>query len=172
MHPLKTWLHRLWPQAYTSTPLERLLACLGAGLGLFITEWVSRTTLGSAEPWFIAPMGASAIILFALPQSPLAQPWALIGGNLVAGLVGVTCSQWLGQGGFAIALAPALSLGVMLALRCLHPPSGAVALTAVLGGPAITSLGYGFVITPLLTNSVCLMVLAVAFKRLTKKKTP
>ena len=116
MHPLKAWLHRLWPQAYTSAPRERLLACLGAGLGLFITEWISRTSLGTAEPWFIAPMGASAIILFALPQSPLAQPWALIGGNLVAGLVGVTCAQWLGHGGLAIALAVALSLGLMLAL--------------------------------------------------------
>ena len=166
MHPLKAWLHRLWPQAYTSTPRERLLACLGAGLGLFITEWISRHTLGTSEPWFIAPMGASAVLLFVLPASPLAQPWAVVGGNLVASLVGVTCARLLGVNGVAIAAAVVVSIALMLWLRCLHPPSGAVALTALLGGPAIERLGYSFVLTPLLFDSVCLVLLAMLINRL------
>ena len=56
-----------------------------------------------------------------------------------------------------------LAIAAMFTLRCLHPPSGAVALTAVLGGPAVASLGYGFVLWPVALNSVILLSIAVAF---------
>ena len=172
MQSFQAWLRKFWPQAYTSGPRERLLACVGAGLGLLLTEWISRYTLGTVEPWFIAPMGASAVLMFVLPASPLAQPWAVVGGNVVAGLVGVTCAQLLGHTGVAIAVAVVVGIGLMLPLRCLHPPSGAVALTALLGGPAIERLGYGFVLTPLLFDSLCLMLLAMVFNRLAGHSYP
>ena len=66
---------------------------LGALIGLFCTEWVGRHALGGANPWFIAPMGASAVLLFAAPASPLAQPWSIMAGNLVSALIGVTCAR-------------------------------------------------------------------------------
>jgi CBS domain-containing membrane protein len=172
MQHLTTWLRSFWPAAYTSSPRERLLACLGAALGLFITEWISRQALGTAEPWFIAPVGASAVLIFVLPASPLAQPWPVLGGNLVSGLIGVTCAKLLGHTGLAIALAVPLSIALMLALRCLHPPSGAVALTAILGGPAIEKLGYGFVLSPLLFDSLCMVVLALFINRLAGHSYP
>jgi CBS domain-containing membrane protein len=80
----------------------------------------------------VAPMGASAVLLFAVPASPLAQPWSIVGGNLVSATVGVACATWISDLVDAAALAIALAICAMFALRCVHPPSGAVALTAVL----------------------------------------
>ena len=116
--------------------------------------WACSAPPGSAStcwpgfnPWFIAPMGASAVLLFAVPSSPLAQPWSIIGGNLVSRadrrhLRAPACRhrRWPAR------LAGSLAIGAMFSLRCLHPPSGAVALTAVLGGPAVQALGYAFVL--------------------------
>ena len=68
-----------------------------------------------------------------LPASPLAQPWSVIGGNVISGLVGVACVRWLGHAlplPLLAGLACGASIAVMFALRCLHPPGGAVALTA------------------------------------------
>src|SRR5450830_1606221 len=86
----------------------------------------------AATVWLIAPMGASAVLLFAVPASPLAQPWSIIGGNLVSALVGVSYAKLVAEPALAAALAIALAIACMFALRCIHPPSGAVALTAVL----------------------------------------
>jgi len=126
----------------------------------------------SALPLLIAPMGASAVLLFGVPSSPLAQPWSIIGGNLVAALIGV--SSWkifhdpLMSGAFAVSIA----IGAMFALRCLHPPSGAVALTAVLGGPSIHALGFGFALAPVLANSAALLAVALAFNNISGRPYP
>src|SRR5258706_10586585 len=93
-------------------------------------------------PLLVAPMGASAVLLFAVPASPLAQPWSIIGGNLVSATVGVACAALIGNPVHAAALAVAVAVGAMFALRCIHPPSGAVALTAGLGGPAGHAMGF------------------------------
>jgi len=172
MRGLTGWFRRFRPQAIMASPRDRLIACLGAGAGLLVTEWISRYTIGSANPWFIAPMGASALLLFAVPASPLAQPWSIIGGNLVASLMGVMCARWIDSPSLAASLAMTLSIALMFPLRCLHPPSGAVALTAVMGGPAISQLGYGFVVAPVLLNSLLLTVLAVLFNNLTRRSYP
>ncbi|MGC1333599.1 HPP family protein, partial [Pseudomonas sp.] len=151
-----------------------LRAAAGALFGIGVTAALCTWALGlSADlPLLIAPMGASAVLLFAAPASPLAQPWALLGGNLVASLVGVTCAMWVGNEIIAAALAVSVAIGLMLALRCLHPPSGAVALTAVLGGPAIHAAGYGFVLDPVLLNSVVLLVCALVFHGFSRHRYP
>ncbi len=120
----------------------------------------------------MAPLGASAVLLFAVPSSPLAQPWSILVGNCLAALVGVTTALVIPQPLIASALAVAASIALMLTFRCLHPPSGAVALTAVIGGPAINSLGYSFVLWPVGLNSVLLLLLAVLFNRMTGKEYP
>ena len=79
---------------------ELWLGGLGVGLGLLCTEWLGRHWLGGTSPWFIAPMGASAVLLFMLPASPLAQPWSVVGGNLVSALIGWLVYCWLGDGGW------------------------------------------------------------------------
>jgi len=154
--------------------VERLRIFCGALVGIFITGLLTRMAAGSAaaSPLLIAPMGASAVLLFAVPSSPLAQPWSIIGGNTVAAFIGISCALWIDDVLIAAALAVALSIGAMLLLRCLHPPSGAVALTAVLGGPAVHAAGYGFVLWPVGINSLLMLTAALAFNNLTGRRYP
>lgn len=123
-------------------------------------------------PYLIAPMGASAVLLFAVPASPLAQPWSFVGGNLVAATLGVLSAMFIGNPIIASAVALAAAIGVMFALRCIHPPSGAVALTAVLGGPAIHALGLRFVIEPVALQSVVLLASAIIYHTVTGHRYP
>ena len=169
---LLTWLRSFIPAPLTGTRRDVWVGCLGAGLGLLVTEWISHQTLGSSNPWFIAPMGASAVLLFAMPASPLAQPWSIVGGNVIAALVGVTCVHFLGSSGPVAALAAAVTIGLMFPLRCLHPPGGAVALTAVLGGPSVHALGWSFAIWPVAVDSVLMVVMAVLFNSLAGHRYP
>lgn len=167
-------LARFLPNMVAVSPLERLRATLGAFLGILVTFGVTALALGQGPelPLLMAPIGASAVLLFAVPSSPLAQPWSILAGNCIAAIVGVTCARWLGPTPLAAALAVSASIGLMLSFRCLHPPSGAVALTAVIGGPAITNLGFGFVAWPVGINSVLLLIAAIAFNRVTGKDYP
>ncbi|WP_310027978.1 HPP family protein [Achromobacter deleyi] len=169
---IKRWLSAFAPAPVGVNRREKLYGAVGALVGLFCTEWVGRHALGSANPWFIAPMGASAVLLFAAPASPLAQPWSILAGNLVSALIGVFCAQMIPVPGVAAAVAVALAIGAMFSLRCLHPPSGAVALTAVLGGPSVASLGYGFALWPVGLNSLILLCIAVAFNGALKRNYP
>jgi CBS domain-containing membrane protein len=169
---LSAWLRGFVPAPVIVSKREKLYGCVGVWIGLLMTELVSQVALGNFNPWFIAPMGASAVLLFAMPSSPLAQPWSIIGGNLVSGLIGVSCARWISEPLLAASLAPALAIGAMFALRCLHPPSGAVALTAVLGGPAILASGYHFVLGPVLINSMFLLLAALVFNNLLRRRYP
>lgn len=168
------FLRRFRPTLAPVPPIDWIRAGLGALFGLTLTGLATRMALGPTPslPLLIAPMGASSVLLFAVPSSPLAQPWSIMGGNLVAGLVGVTMARLVGDPVLAAALACALAIGVMLALRCLHPPSGAVALTVVLGGPAVQAAGYGFVLSPVLLNSALLLASALAFNALMGRPYP
>lgn len=172
-------MNRFWdrlraccPAALPMGPRELWLGSLGIGLGLWLTGWLSRQALGEMDPWLIAPMGASAVLLFLLPASPLAQPWAILGGNLVSALIGVSCAQLLGHSVAVAALAGALAAAAMLALRCLHPPGGAVALTAVLGSPSVQLLGYGFAFWPVGINSAFMLLVALLFNNLSGHRYP
>ncbi|WP_260929361.1 HPP family protein [Novosphingobium sp. 9] len=126
----------------------------------------------NAAPLLIAPMGASAVLLFGVPASPLAQPWSIIGGNALAALIGVTAALCIPSQLIAAAVALGVAFVAMSWLRCIHPPSGAVALTAVLGGPHVLSLGYGFVLVPVMLNSVVLVGVAMAYNSLTGTSYP
>jgi CBS domain-containing membrane protein len=169
---LSSWFLTFKPMPIVASRREKLLSCVGALIGLMLTEYISRWALGSLSPWFIAPMGASAVLLFAVPASPLAQPWSIIGGNTSAAIIGVSCAIMIPDRGIAAGVSVSLAIGAMFFLRCLHPPSGAVALTAVLGGPAIQELGYSFVLFPVAINSFAIMLLAVMINVLFRRKYP
>jgi CBS domain-containing membrane protein len=168
------WLAACLPAATPVSRRERLRASAGALIGIALTLSLTYAALGSTGgiPLLIAPIGASAVLLFGVPASPLAQPWSLLGGNLVSGLIGITCARWIADPNVAAALAVALALGAMFALRCVHPPSGAVALTAVLGGPVVHAMGYGFLLAPLGINSVLLLGSAIFYHRVTGHRYP
>ena len=165
-------LNRLLPHPMIIYPPDYWISPLGAALGLIGTAYLSHFFLSDFNPWFIAPMGASAVLLFALPASPLAQPWSIIGGNLIAAVVGITCAKLIATPTLSVALAGSLDIALMMRLRCLHPPSGAVALTAILGGPKVSELGYQFALSPVLVNSLLLVMLAIIFNLLAKRDYP
>ena len=166
------WFAAFVPAPVTVSRREVALGALGALLGLGSAAWLSHHMLAGLNPWFIAPMGASAVLLFAVPSSPLAQPWSIVGGNLVAALIGVTCARWVPDLALAGALAGSLAIVAMFSLRCLHPPSGAVALTAVLGGPAVRGLGYAFVLWPVAIDSLLLLMAALLFNVSARRRYP
>ena len=172
MQNLWEWLKRLAPSPMIMNSQDYWIAPLGAFIGILGTAYLSYAILGVNNPWLIAPMGASAVLLFAIPASPLAQPWSVIGGNLIASTVGVTSALLITSPLLASALAASVAIGLMMRLRCLHPPSGAVALTAVLGGPSVQHLGYGFVISPVLLNSFVLVSFAMIYHQFSSHSYP
>jgi CBS domain-containing membrane protein len=153
---------------------EKLRVAIGAFLGILLTGLAGGLVLhvDAALPILIAPMGASAVLLFAVPSSPLAQPRSILGGNLLAALIGVTVGIFVHDPLLASALAIGISIPAMMFLRCLHPPSGAIALSAVLGGPAVHEMGYSFVLWPVLGNSLVLLAIALIFNNLTGRPYP
>ncbi len=171
---MRDWFAGFLPAAASISVTERFRSASGAFLGILLTGLISSAVVGTgfALPLLIAPMGASAVLLFAVPASPLAQPWSIIGGNVVAAVVGVTAAQLFPTPMVAAPVAIGVAIGLMFTLRCIHPPSGAVALTAVLGGPAIAALGYRFVLWPVLLNSVVITLVALAFNNATRRRYP
>lgn len=149
---------------------ERWRAALGAVLGLLFTALVCRWMVGSGGVglWLVAPMGASAVLMFALPASPLAQPWAVVGGNTVSALVGIACVRWIDDPALAGGLAVALAIVLMFALRCLHPPGGAMALIAVLSH----ATQFHFAWFPSFVNSGLLVVAGIVYNTATGRRYP
>ncbi len=141
---------------------ERLVSALGGFLGILAILLISLQFLPAGSSAFIvSSMGASAVLLFAVPQGRLSQPWALIGGHTLSALVGVTCAFYINNDLLAAPLAVGLAIAAMHYARCIHPPGGATALTAVVGGSAVTEMGYQFVITPVLLNAFVLLIAAI-----------
>jgi len=143
---------------------ERLLSTLGGFLGIYGILQISTAFVDPlAAALIVASMGATAVLLFAVPHGPLSQPWPVIGGHLVSAVIGVSCAKLVPDTLLAAALAVALAIGVMHYLRCIHPPGGASALAAVVGGDSVHALGYQFVITPVLLNVLVIVTVAVLF---------
>jgi CBS domain-containing membrane protein len=157
-----------------ATLKERLIGCLGAIVGICITGLVCGLAFGSHAllPLLVAPVGASAVLLFAVPASPLAQPWSIIGGNTISALAGVTVARFVHDPAIGAGLAVGLAIAAMSFTRSLHPPGGAAALTAVIGGPAIASAGYWFPFIPVAINSVILVALGLVFHKLAGRSYP
>jgi len=140
---------------------------VGAGLGIAAITVVSYGVLsGSAAALMVASMGASAVLLFAVPHGTLSQPWAVCGGHGLSALVGVSVYLWMGDAMLAPAVAVGLAAGAMSYARCIHPPGGATALVAVIGGADVHALGYVFVLTPVAINLLAIMLVAFSFNNL------
>lgn len=144
----------------------KLLSVFSCFSAIFAVAWVTQAfNLSTAYPIIVASMGASAVILFIIPNSPLAQPWPLVGGQLVSAVAGVWSALAFPDTAVASAFAVGGSVLAMLLLRCLHPPGSATALTPVMAGDPITSLGYGFVLMPVTVNVVVILIMAIIINR-------
>jgi CBS domain-containing membrane protein len=156
-----------------ATLRERLIACAGAGLAIALTALLCRLiTPSPGVPLLIAAIGGSAALIFAVPSSPLAQPWSCIGGNTLSALVGVAAYHAVPEPTLAAAVAVAGSMIVMSLFRCLHPPGGAAALAVVIGTPAVHAAGLRFALVPVLINSLAMIACAIAFHRATGRSYP
>ncbi|MXO01949.1 CBS domain-containing protein [Shinella zoogloeoides] len=157
-----------------ATLKERLIGCLGALIGICITGLVCGFFMGNDVhlPLIVAPIGASAVLLFAVPASPLAQPWSIVGGNTISAFVGVTVLTLVRDPAIAIGLAVALAILAMSLTRSLHPPGGAAALTAVIGGAAVARAGFWFPLVPVAINSMILVAIGILFHRLSGRQYP
>lgn len=143
---------------------EKFVSLLGGFVSILFLILISEKSLHLPHATgLIASMGASAVLLFAVPHGQLSQPWPVLGGHCLAAIIGVTCAKLIGSSALAGACAVGLSIGVMHQLKCIHPPGGATALTAVLGGPAIHGLGYNFVFCPVFANCLVMLGTAVFF---------
>lgn len=172
----REWLRSFLPAQPHVDRFERMRSCVGALFGIVLTGVITYVCIGDAgvTAWLVAPMGASAVLLFAVPNSPLAQPWSIVGGNFAAALIGVTCTKLFFAGAPALAagVAVSLAIGAMFVLRCIHPPSGAVALTMVMGGPVVHAAGYAFVFKPVMINTVILAGMAILYNNMVGRRYP
>ena len=164
----------LGPAIGPGSPAEALRAGIGAlvGLGvagLFLLSPRADLTLGL---YLIAPFGATSVLVFAVPNSPLAQPWSAVVGNGAAALVGVLACMLIPDDTLRIALAVGLSVALMIPLRAVHPPAGAVAMTAAMNPEAIDRLGFGFVLAPVLAGTLILVAIAMIYARATGRHYP
>ncbi|ACE83252.1 HPP family protein [Cellvibrio japonicus] len=170
------WLHEaralLGIERNTTSHHEKLVSALGAFLGILAVYWGTRWyfphgfmhTAGTLI--MVTSMGASAVLLFAVPQGALSQPWQVLGGHLISAFVGVSCQQMFPDQTWTPALAVGLAVGAMHYARCIHPPGGATALAAVIGGPEIYRLEYYYLLMPILVNVTSILLMAVAFNAL------
>lgn len=154
-----------------ATISERSIACLGAFAGVALTAAMGFV-FPIHSPLVVAPIGASAVLIFAIPASPLAQPWPVIGGNTISAFVGLGVAWAIPDVTIAAACSVALAIAVMSLTRSLHPPGGAVALTAAVGGPAVAKWGALFPIVPIGLSSLSLVALGMAFHALSRRSYP
>lgn len=164
---IKTIQHFLGIESFPVSHLERLVSAAGAFCGILVTFLISRWYLDDPGAYLIiASMGASAVLLFAVPHGALSQPWPLLGGHLISALIGVSCAKLIPEVWIAAPVAVGLAVGTMHYLRCIHPPGGATALAATTGGTHVAALGYGFVVTPVLLNVSVILLIGIAFNYL------
>jgi len=158
------WLGRLSLGSNKTGHLEKWVSGLGGLAGMLAVIMINNHFVGSnGAVLVVASLGASAVLLFAVPHGPLSQPWPVIGGHTVSAIIGVACAQSISDPVFAGAAAVALSITAMHYLLCIHPPGGATALTAIVGGESFHSLGYEYVLTPVLASAVTIVIIAIIF---------
>ncbi|XCF05137.1 HPP family protein [Tamlana crocina] len=152
---------------------EKFWSFIGAFMGIGLIAITQSRFLPEVESLFlIGSFGASSVLIYGEIQSPLAQPRNLIGGHIISAIIGVSVAKlfpdilWL-----AASLAVGLSIVVMQYTKTLHPPGGAAALIAVIGGEKIQSLGYWYVLAPVLTGTLILLVVALVFNNITSNRS-
>ena len=145
---------------------------LGSFLGI---SAVALLHAGLFEPrdlsLLIGSFGASAVLLYGAVRSPLAQPRNLIGGHVLSAIVGVSAQLWLGGTPWlAAAVAVSVAIAIMHLTRTLHPPGGATALIAVIGGDSVHQLGYLYVLVPAALGASIMLVIALLVNNIPKTR--
>jgi len=173
-HTVRSWINRysfyLGGDQPSVSWAERLRACVGSLIGLLLVLSFAKFLgkLSGIDEWLIASLGASALLVFALPSSPMAQPWAVIAGNTLSALVGISVTIVIQNPLVAMPIAASLAILGMFILRCLHPPAAAVALIAALGNV----MHYRYAFFPVMIDSILLVIVGAIYSNLTGKSYP
>jgi CBS domain-containing membrane protein len=151
---------------------EQCWSFIGSFAGIGIIAFIQSSYLSSLENVFlIGSFGASSVLIYGAIQSPLAQPRNLIGGHVISALIGVTVFKLLPDLIWVTApLAVSLSIVLMQITKTLHPPGGATALIAVIGSEKIKSLGYFYVLSPVLSGVLILLLIALVCNNVTRNR--
>jgi CBS domain-containing membrane protein len=173
LKPLLKHTARLETQRITGH-LGWLRGAVGAGLGIGLAGWVGLVFAGASDglyPMLVAPLGASAVLVFAIPASPLAQPWPVIGGDLLSAMVGLAAGMLLGDPVISAAAGVCVAIAVMTMARCLHPPGGACALLCALGATGAESWDFGYML-PIAANVLMLVLVGWLYNNFTGHRWP
>lgn len=162
------------PSLAGATSRDRVVSGIGGMIAIAAIALLCHRfmPLPPGVPYLAAPLGASAVLVFALPASPLSQPWPVIGGNVVAALIGTLCARLIPVPEVAAGVAIGASIIGMSLLRCLHAPGGGTALVTSLAPPAVAASGYAFALAPIAVNSVLMVCAAFLFHRVSRHSYP
>lgn len=151
-------------------PVEILWSWIGSFLGLAAVSLLHFNILDQTGlMMIIGSFGASAVLIYGAIRSPLAQPRNLLGGHILSAIIGVTAFQLLGgQPWLAAAMAVSVSIALMHLTKTLHPPGGATALIAVIGGESVHNLGYLYVVIPTALGAGVMLIVALLVNNIPK----
>ncbi|UPK69059.1 HPP family protein [Chitinophaga filiformis] len=171
----KRHLRRVRYVLYKETLLdfrEHFWTFLGAFTGIGLIGLLQSNFLSPTDNLFlIGSFGASSVLIYGIINSPLAQPRNLVGGHLICALVGVTVHKLIpGELWLAAALSVSLSIVLMQITKTLHPPGGATALIANIGSEKIKAMGYMYVLSPVLSGVLILLMVALIFNNVTSHR--
>ncbi|MNB90517.1 HPP family protein [Pseudomonas sp. ACN5] len=165
-------LARWLPVAINTRPTEWSRAAIGMALGTLLSVWLCSQVFGiEVAQHLIGPLGASAVLLFAVSSGALAQPWSILGGYLCAGVIALLVAHVLGRTLGSACLAAGMAVLLMCWLRCLHPPAGALALTLVLADPVTIAMDWK-AIEPVMLSAATMLLCALAYNNLTRVRYP
>lgn len=150
---------------------EHFWSFVGAFVGIGLVAFLHTELADTDYLFLIGSFGASSVLIYGAIQSPLAQPRNLVGGHVVSALIGVTVARFLPDILWLTApTAVAFSIVLMQITKTLHPPGGATALIAVIGSAKVKALGYWFVLTPVLSGALVLLLVALVFNNITANR--
>ncbi|MBB1398381.1 HPP family protein [Pseudoalteromonas sp. SG44-8] len=153
-------------------PMSKIMwSLIGSFLGIYLVAIIGKSL--QFDPltnlFLIGSLGATAVLVYGAPLAEFSQPRNLIGGHVLSALVGVTVAKLLTADlMLASALAVSLSVAVMHLTRTLHPPGGATALIAVIGGSGIQQLGYYYVVSPVLFGTTIMLLVGLLVNNLSR----
>jgi CBS domain-containing membrane protein len=146
---------------------EKLRSGLAALIGMLLLGMTLRWLPHAGDPLItLASMAAAAVLLYAVPHSPMAQPWPLVCGNLLSALVGWACSALIHDPVWAAACAVGLSIFAMHLANCLHPPGGATAMIMVAGAQSFHQHGAPWIVAVVVANTLLSLLLALGINHL------
>ncbi len=140
-----------------------LWSWLGACLGITSIAWLSNQ---AGAPFFMAPFGASCVLVFGLPNSPLAQPRSLVFGHLISALVGLVVMKTLGVDWWTMGIAVASAIAFMQVTRTVHAPAGATPLVVMM-----TNADWLFLLTPVLSGALVIMIIGLVTNNLSRNRS-